>query len=179
MITRADLTAVGKVNKTHGIDGELSISILDVDVAEAIQPGDCMMFDINGIFVPFFVVGVRSRGNESLLITLDGETSREAVASLVGKDVYMKRERIENILEDIESSNGLYAGSLIGFKTFTTDGSVIGIINDIDDSSDNPLFIIKNIETGKSYLIPIVDSFIEEICDDYIVFNLPDGLLDI
>lgn len=179
MITRADLTAVGKVNKTHGIDGELSISILDVYVAEAIQPGDCMMFDINGIFVPFFVADVRPRGNESLLITLDGETSREAVASLVGKDVYMKRELIENILEDTESSDGLYAGSLIGFKTCTTDGSMIGIINDIDDTSDNPLFIIKNIETGKSYLIPIVDSFIEEIGDDFIVFNLPDGLLDI
>lgn len=179
MISRADLTVVGKVNKTHGIDGELSVSLFDSLVADAVTPGSCMLFDIDGIFVPFFVGAVRPRGNESLLITLDGETSREAVASFVGKQVYMQREWVEEISDESDPSDGLYAASLIGFNALNIDGVMIGRIADIDDSSDNPLFIVENEADGKTCLIPIVDDFIEDIGDDSIVFDLPEGLLDL
>lgn len=178
MITRADIKAVGKVNKTHGIDGELSVSFFDEEVIDALHPDDCLFFDIDGIFVPFFVKTVRPRGNESLLITLYGEMSREDVTVFVGKDVFMGRDWLANVLDE-DSAEGLYAGALIGFFALTVEGNVIGRIVDIDDNADNPLFIIKNSETEKSSLIPIVDDFIKEIGDDSIVFDLPDGLLDL
>ncbi len=179
MIERGDLALVGKVNKTHGIDGELSVSLFDAAVADIIEPDDCLLFDIDGIFVPFFVGSVRPRGSESLLLTLEGESSREAVASFVGKDVYMKRERVEELADDEDSGEGMYAGSLIGFKAMTVDGDEIGVIDDIDDSSDNQLFIITRNDSEKPLLVPIADDFIIEIGDDVIVFDLPDGLLDL
>ncbi len=179
MIERADLALVGKVNKTHGIDGELSVSLFDAGVAEGVEVDDCLLFDIDGIFVPFFIASVRPRGNESLLITLDGESSREAVASFVGKDVFMRRDRVEELAEGEEEGDGMYAGSLIGFRALRGDGIEIGGIGDIDDSSDNPLFIIRSEESDKPVLIPIVDDFIVEIDDDTIVFALPEGLLDL
>ncbi len=179
MIRRADLTAVGSVNKTHGIDGELSVSVFDAGVAGALAPGDCMLFELDGIFVPFFVASVRPRGNESLLITFDGESSREAVASFVGKEVYMKRERVEEVADDEDPEGGMYAGSLIGFKAIGMDGTELGVIEDIDDSSDNPLFIVGRPNSDKPLLIPIVDDFIVDISDDTITFDLPEGLLDL
>lgn len=179
MISRADLTVVGKVNKTHGIDGEVSVSFFDSMVADGIGPGSCILFDVDGIFVPFFVGSLRPRGNESLLISFDGETSREAVAPFVGKDVYMQRKCVEEMCDESDLSDGLYAGSLIGFKACTAEGLMIGKIEDIEDSSDNPLFVVKNEDTGKTCLIPIVDDFIVEIGDDAIVFDLPEGLLEL
>lgn len=179
MIERSDLAFVGRVNKTHGIDGELSVSLFDADVIDGIVPGDCMLFDIDGIFVPFFVESVRPRGNESVLVSFEGESSREAVASFVGKEVYMKRARVEALASDEDSDDGMYAGSLIGFRVLMSDGSEIGVIDDIDDSSDNPLFIVSRSDSGKPLLIPIADDFIVGIGDDSIVFDLPDGLLDL
>lgn len=178
MITRADLDLIGKVNKTHGIDGELSISVFDPTLADAIDVDDCLLFDIDGIFVPFFIDGVRPRGNESLLVTFDGESSREEVSRFVGKDVFMRRDRVEELAGEA-SDEGMYAGSLIGFHAVLSDGSEIGSIEDIDDSSDNPLFIVGRGEGAKPVLIPIVDDFIVEISGDRIVFDLPDGLLDL
>lgn len=179
MISLADLTSIGKVNKTHGIDGEMSVSVFDAGVAEAVRPGECMLFEIDGIFVPFFVGSVRPKGKESLLITFEGESSREAVAAFVGKDVYMQRGWVEKVADDTDPADGLYAGSLIGFRAITTDETVIGVIEDIDESSDNPLFIVRNHDSGRSCLIPIVDDFIVEIGDNNVVFDLPDGLLDL
>lgn len=179
MITRADLDLVGKVNKTHGIDGELSISMFDTTLADAIDVDDCLLFDIDGIFVPFFIDGVRPRGNESLLVTFDGESSREAVTGFVGKDVFMTRERVMELTGDAATDDGIYAGSLIGFRAVSADGAEIGVIEDIDDSSDNPLFIVGRGEGEKPVLIPIVDDFIVEISDDRIIFDLPEGLLDL
>ncbi|MDE6692667.1 MAG: ribosome maturation factor RimM [Muribaculaceae bacterium] len=179
MITRSDLDLVGKVNKTHGIDGELSISMFDPVLADAIDVDDCMLFDIDGIFVPFFIDGVRPRGNESILVTFDGESSREAVAGFVGKDVFMTRERVMEVTGDADTDDGMYAGSLIGFRAVTAEGDEIGVIEDIDDSSENPLFIVGRGDVGKPVLIPIVDDFIVEISDGRIVFDLPDGLLDL
>lgn len=178
MISRADLALIGKVNKTHGIDGELSVSVFDSAVAEGLVVGDCMLFDIDGIFVPFFIANVRQRGSESLLITFDGESSREAVTPFVGRDVFLRRERVE-VLSGDEEDEGLYAGSLISFKAMDVHGNFIGVIEDIDDSSDNPLFIVSRSEIDRPLLIPIVEDFIREISDDTIVFVLPDGLLDL
>lgn len=178
MIGREEVVIVGKVNKTHGIDGELSVSVFDAAVADALEHGDCMLFDLDGIFVPFFIGSVRPRGNESVLVTFDGESSREAVAPFVGKDVYMKRERVVELSDD-ETDDGMYAGSLIGFKAFSAEGEELGLIEDIDESSDNPLFIVARKGSDKPLLIPIVEDFIVEITGDTIVFSLPQGLLDL
>lgn len=179
MITRADLDLVGKVNKTHGIDGELSISVFDPALADAIDVDDCMLFEIDGIFVPFFIDGVRPRGNESLLVTFDGEATREAVTCFIGKDVFMTRERVMELTGDTATEEGMYVGSLIGFRAVSVDGAEIGVIEDIDDSSDNPLFIVGRGENEKPVLIPIVEDFIIEISDGRIIFDLPEGLLDL
>lgn len=47
-----NLTAIGRVQRTHGIKGELNIELYDPDKA---VPSDfsCLIFDLDGTFVPF------------------------------------------------------------------------------------------------------------------------------
>ena len=78
-----DLTAIGRVQRTHGIKGELNIELYDPDKA---VPSDfsCLIFDLEGIFVPFFVRGERPRGASSCLVELDDVDSDTAASAFVG-----------------------------------------------------------------------------------------------
>ena len=178
MIAAAEISLVGKVNKTHGIKGELSVSFFDEAVMDSVDKDTCLIFDIDGIYVPFFADKVRTRSAETLLITLDGEEERETVSPLVGKNVYMLKS---DIPESQEEEEGLYAAQLIGYEAVIDDGQKIGVIDDIDDHQDNPLFVIVPVKGGSKVYVPIVDDFIVDIDTEHrrIELSLPDGLLEI
>ena len=59
------------------------------------------------------------------------------------------------------------------------DDNEIGEIIDIDDSTDNPLFIVDN--NGNIVYIPITEEFILFIDDDkeVIGMSLPEGLIEL
>lgn len=178
MIRIGDCDVIGKVNKAHGLDGELSISFFFENAMEAIEPGACLIFDIDGILTPFFARTVRPRGVEALLVALDGVDSQEQAQVFVGKSVYAISGQCE---EEDEEEDGLYAGQLIGYEAIDADsGQVIGKIEDIDDATDNVLFIVERPQGGECR-IPVVDDFIVEISreEKTIKFSLPVGLLDL
>lgn len=180
MIQSCDLALIGKVNKTHGIKGELSISIFDESVSETLSENSCLIMEMDGIFTPFFVKTVRPRSAEALLVTFDGYADQKEVTTWVGKDVYCERSRLPERPE-IEDSDcdGLYAGQLIGFEARDEKDIVIGEIIDIDDSTENVLFVI---EGGQNTVyVPVVDEFITEIDTErrIIRLDLPEGLLQI
>ena len=56
----------------------------------------------------------------------------------------------------------------------------MGVITDINDSTENALFIVE-LPNGKSTYIPIADELIDEINEEekYIVMTLPEGILDL
>ena len=68
----------------------------------------------------------------------------------------------------------------IGFEARDTEGAVLGEIVDVDDSTDNVLFVIADAQ-GNEFSMPAVDEFIADINDDenLIVLDLPIGILDI
>ncbi len=56
MILRTDITEAGVFNKPHGIKGEISATLdYDTDLSDV----KCIVIEIEGIFVPFFIVSVR------------------------------------------------------------------------------------------------------------------------
>ena len=59
MILRDELIAIGRYNKPHGVAGEISATI-DVDI-DTLKELSCLVSDIDGIFVPFFVNSCRPR----------------------------------------------------------------------------------------------------------------------
>ena len=64
MITAKQIYPIGYVAKTHGIKGELNVS-LDTDF----NPEDFkfLVFDVDGIFVPFPIINVR--GSEKVIFS--------------------------------------------------------------------------------------------------------------
>ena len=174
MITENQLYHIGSFCKTHGISGEINLRLsVDVDIASL----SCIVVDVDGIWVPFFFGSIRPRGVESYLVMIDGIDSENDASMLVNKSVYAlcSEVNIEEIYDD-----GFYAEDLIGYKVETDDGLFSGIISDIDDSTENVLFIIMG-NNGKNVLIPVADEFISNIDVENRIIKLlvPDGLIDL
>lgn len=81
MILRTDITEAGVFNKPHGIKGEISATLdFDIDLSDV----KCIVLDVEGIFVPFFIVSVRPKTSETVLITINGiDSEQKARLSLI------------------------------------------------------------------------------------------------
>ena len=106
MITREELIAIGHYNKAHGVAGEISATI-DVDF-EVLRALSCLVSDIDGIFVPFFVNSARPKNSDTVLLTIDGIDTEMEAARLVNHGIYaLKRDyRQENDEYDADIKYG-------------------------------------------------------------------------
>lgn len=176
MITRDELIAIGHYNKPHGVAGEISAT-LDVEW-DLLRELSCLVSDIDGIYVPFFVNAIRPKSGDTVLLTIDGVGNEKDVARLVNRDIYaLKREyRQESIDAD---ADGYPLDFFIGFELRDSDGSRVGNITDVDEQTENAIFIIDR--DGTDLMVPATDDLIVEFDVDnkVMVMDLPEGLLDL
>ncbi|MDE7397172.1 MAG: ribosome maturation factor RimM [Muribaculum sp.] len=175
MITQNELFKIGSITKPHGLAGEVNV-LLDDDI----DTDDLkrVAVDIDGIYVPFYIDSLRRKGAMTLLMKFDGIDSAEQAADICGNSVsvFLKDGIVDVSLEDGQ----FYLSDLIGFSVCDNDGTTVGKITDIDDSTENTLFVLQSSD-GKELLIPVVEDFIEEISseDKTLVMSLPSGLFDL
>ena len=176
MITREELIAIGHYNKPHGLAGELSAT-LDVD-ADVLSSLSCLVSEVDGIFVPFFVNACRAKSAETVLITIDGIANEQEAAILVNHDIYaLKREY--SAASDDADADGYPLDYFIGYQLQDSDGTPVGIITDVDEQTENAIFIISRGDT--ELMVPANDDLIVEFDTDKreMVMDLPQGLIDL
>lgn len=159
MIKLSEIAEIGRFNKPHGIKGEISVSVdgyIDLDDVK------CIIVRIEGIFVPFFINSVRPKTADTSLITIDGIDSEEKAQELTNRDIYILRS---DLPEEETDEDGLYASDLIGYEINDITSGNIGVIEDINDSTQNILFIVRTPE-GKELYIPIAEEFILSVDPD-------------
>lgn len=157
MIKEEDLIQAGRFNKPHGIKGELSASLMvDADLEEV----KCVVIRIDGIFVPFFIESVRPKNAETYLIMLEGIDSEEKSRRLTNQSFWLLKTDVTE--EEIDFDEGFYASDLIGFTVVDDTLGEIGEIADVNDLTQNILFIVSS-PAGKEILLPVADEFILEV----------------
>jgi len=176
MISREELISIGHYNKPHGVNGEISATVeVELDVLQQLS---CLVSDIDGIFVPFFVNSCRPKSGETVLLTIDGLASEHDVSRLVNHDIFALKREYRQESED-EDADGYPLDYFIGFVIRDTDGSTLGTIADVDEQTENAIFIVSR-EQGE-LMIPASDDLIVEFDLDkkIMVMDLPQGLLDL
>lgn len=176
MIRPDELTSIGQAAKPHGIEGEFNIllhSDRDIELADL----SCIVMEMDGIFVPFFICSMRQRGADSILVRLDDIDNEVRAKEFNGKTVYVLKRECHTADDDLDDADGYYATDFIGFKVCDSDGEYLGTIDDVEDSTDNVLFIISR-KDGSTLYIPVVDEFITAIDIDNksLTMDLPTGL---
>ena len=176
MITRDELIAIGRYNKPHGVAGEISATInVDMDTLQGLS---CLVTDIDGIFVPFFVNACRPKSQETVLLTIDGIDNEKEVSRLVNHDIYaLKRDYRQESLDS--DADGFPLDYFIGFELRDSDGQRVGEITDVDEQTENAIFIVDR--EGAELMVPATDELIVEFDLDkkVMVMDLPQGLLDL
>lgn len=177
MILRENIIEVGRYNKPHGVNGEISAT-LDVDI-EVLREFSCLISDIDGIFVPFFVEASRAKSASTALLTIDGIGNENEAALLVNKEIYVLKSEYEQLSDD-EDCDEMPLDFFLGFTIFSHNGDRVGEIVDVDDSTENVLFIVER-EDSNEIPIPAADELILDLNMDekQLTMTIPDGLLDL
>ncbi len=174
MIKKESLLEIGSFHKPHGIKGELTATF-DYDI----EPSElrCIILDIEGIYVPFFIDSFRRRSASSWLIKLDGVDSEIDAVVFSNQDIYAIAAELPEDITDEE--DGFYLYDLEGYKLLADDEE-IGVIDGVDDTTANILLIVKS-DKGNIIYVPFAEEMITDINKDLktISMELPAGLLDL
>ena len=169
MIRKDDVYKIGKLGKTHGIQGEISF-LFDDDIFDRTDT-DYLILDVEGILVPFFMEEYRFRSNSNAIVKFEDIDTQERARELTGCDVYFPRALSETEEGDISWAQ------IVGYTLVDAqNGKEVGKIASIDDTTVNILF---ELEDGK--LIPASEELITRIdtTNHQIEINLPEGILDL
>ena len=169
MIKPEEVYRIGRLGKTHGIKGEVSLQF-DDDIFDRVD-ADYLVLDVEGILVPFFMEEYRFRSDTVALVKFCDVDTQQRASELTGCDVYFPRT-----LADEDEENVSYA-MLVGFSIIDADTEdKIGTIAAVDDTTVNLLFELEN---GR--LIPASDDLISDIDmkKGEIRMNIPEGLLEL
>lgn len=176
MILRDQLIAIGHYNKPHGIAGEISATIdVDIDVLRAVS---CLISDIDGIYVPFFLNACRPKTAETVLLMIDGIDSDREAASLANKDIFVLKTDYSQHSDD-DGADGYPLDYFVGYSLAETSGHVLGTIVDVDEQTENAIFIVDH--HGREIMVPANDDLIVEFDTNkkLMVMDLPQGLIDL
>jgi 16S rRNA processing protein rimM len=172
MITQDEIIEIGNFNKPHGINGEISATFFCEP--DTVSEFSCLISNIDGIYVPFFIESSRIRNAQTLLLKIEGIKNEDEAKMLSNHEIYILKDEYSS-----DDNDEISADYFIGFTVADENSVIIGTIDDIDDSTENALFIVRNQE--REILIPIADEYIYDI--DYenkiIKMNLPKGMIEL
>lgn len=178
MINSDQLIEIGKIQKLHGLNGEMTASITD-SVFDDVKNCPYFVCEMDGIFVPFFIKNYRFRTDTTILLTFDGIESQEAALEFCGLTLYFDRKcftkkEAEQYDAEVEEED-----SLIGYTIIDRNYGVLGKVIDIDDQTANVLFIVEY--NDSELMVPAAEDLVEAIDDEEktIIMNLPQGLINL
>ncbi len=166
-----DCYQLGEVIKTHGLKGEVSIS-LEVDFPDEYQNLESVFLEQQGKLVPFFIDTLQINRDKALVKFEDIDSLDDAKA-LVKSSIYLPLSSLPEL-----SKGQYYFHDLVNCEVFE-EKTKLGIIKEVIDLNGNQLLVVES--NGKEILIPLKDEILTNVDTDKKKVNvkLPDGLLDI
>lgn len=173
MIDRIDYYHFGKILKLHGFNGHLLLRA-EKSAKPKVKKSEPVFFDIEGILVPFFVIEFANTSGDNYLLLLDDIESEISAKEYIGCDVYLPAAK-----KPLETKPKEEFSLLTGYKLFDSNRNFIGVIEEIIEIPQNPLFRVKRADS--EYLLPANTDLILGIDRTAMEadYNLPEGLLDL
>ena len=162
---------VGKIVKTHGLKGEVTLRI-DNEQFDEIEELNYFLLDINDKLIPYFVENITFHSNKSFVLFQDLKTL-EAANQLVGKSVYLPLDLLPE-----KDGNDFYSHEVVDFLVIDEEKGELGKVQEIIEYPTQSL--IQILINGKEVLIPIHDDIIQDVNreEKKIYINAPNGLID-
>lgn len=173
-MTEQSYISVGTISKPHGIHGALLFkSEFFLSDLEKIPP--FLFVQNKGTYDPLFIAMYDEKESGIVYLQFEHSKTRNDVSAYIGKELFISNSEFSNFYLDNDEDELV---NFIGFEAYD-ENKKIGIISDLIERGDQPLFLIVNDE--KEILIPAVDDFVLDYDEELkkIFFSLPLGILDL
>lgn len=168
-----ELTAAGRLIKTHGYQGALRLSS-DIDGLEELPlPGLFCFIIRDSRPVPFEILDISILGTDYKII-LRGIDNEKTAKQLIGLDIYLESEMLAE--DDTEDE----IDALLDCQVYLKDtGEQVGFVSDMIENG--PQWLMEVTHRGVAKLIPFVDEIVLQIDTEAkrIIIDPPIGLLDL
>lgn len=168
---KMDYTKVGKIISSHGIKGEVKVFPL-TDNLERFNHLKTAYIGESKIKVEL----ERVKYHKNLAIIKFKEYS-DINEILHFKDYYIYVDDKERV---VLPDNHFFIYDLVNCQVFDTNSKLIGTLVDVLQGSSNDVYIIKDTEKNKEYLIPAVKEFIIDvnIAEKKIIIDPIEGMIE-
>ena len=170
-MTKNDCFFFGKITKTHGLKGEVTIK-LDVANPEDFKDLRYLLIEDRGNLIPYFIENQKINGDKMIVRLQDVKKVEQAV-TFMGKAVFLPNEFMPELEDD-----DFYYKEIVGFKMVDTQKGEIGEISDVLEYPTQA--VIQVMKDGKEILIPIHDDIIQKVDKKAKILTVkaPEGLID-
>lgn len=172
MIKQEEVYEIGRFNKPHGLQGELSFTFND-DVFDRVE-APYLICELDGIMVPFFIESYRFKSDSTALVKLEDVDSSEWAKRFTNVRVYFPKALAQGSAPEEFTWN-----YFVGFELHDSETGYVGTIIDIDTTTVNTLFLIETDEE-EELMIPAHETMIQGVDNDerILLMELPEGLID-
>jgi len=168
-----DCFYLGKIVKKYSFKGELLVK-LDTDEPEIFKNLESVFISLRNNLIPFFVDSCKLHKSQLLRIKFEDVDTEEDADALLKSDLYLPLSILPAL-----TGNKFYYHEVTGFMVIDENFGEVGIIDNINDTGAQELFVIDR--DGTEILIPVNDQFIKKVDREQkqIIVNTPEGLIDL
>lgn len=147
---------MGRILGPHGISGELKVKIYSGDSSNLCNGKKIFLnHKKNNDFMVFNIRQVRG-SLKKVILSLKKVDDREHASALTGMDIWMAKKDLRHPDKD-----EFYWHQLIGMTVMTSEGNIIGTLEQIIETGANDVYVVK--QGRDEYLIPALKDVVESV----------------
>lgn len=172
-MTKEECFYLGKIVSKYSYKGEVLVKI-DADEPEIYENMESVFVSLGNNLVPFFIDKCVLHKSSLLRIRFEEVQDESAADNIMGSELYLPLKFLPKL-----TGNKFYYHDIIGFRLEDHVHGDIGIIQGVNDSTSQALFIAQ--KDNKELLIPINDEIITKVDRDTKTIHVttPEGLVDL
>lgn len=149
-----DYIIVGRIVNTHGIKGELKVYPLTDNIERFDDLKKAYIGD-NKIKAEIDTVKYHKG---FVIIKFKEFNDINEVLHFKDSFIYIEENDKVKLPED-----HYFIFDIVGCTVYNTEGEKIGVLTEVIQSASNDVYVVKNMEKNRSYLIPAVKEFVTEV----------------
>lgn len=168
---KSELFYFGKVMKTHGISGGVSIKV-ECDHQNVYRKVKYMLLENKKGFIPYFIQSIVFKADKAYVDFVDVDTVEKA-RELMGKEIYLPLELLPKLDE-----HQFYFHEIKGFMLLDVKTGEVGCVNDIIEYPTQ--CVLQVFKDRKEILVPAQKELIRKVDrkNKTILVDVPEGLID-
>lgn len=166
-----DYTIIGEIINSHGVRGEMKIYPLTDDIKRFNKLKTAYIGDNK---LKIAIEGVKYHKNLVIIKAKEYDNINQ-ILQFKGNYLYIDdKDRV------VLPENHFFIYDLLNSEVFDKDHNLIGILTDVLQGASNDVYVVKNKEKNKEYLIPAVKEFIVNIniLEKIIIIDPIDGMIE-